>query len=130
MEIKLEELYPVDISCGKYITYVLCKNDDRLFMVGIFSNEFSSISEITFLDDDDYNGHYNLVNFEKRIFIKQKIDFDLFIGSLSYHLTRSGHYCFKEEDFLTVTDKIRVGKEWKINEVFLVLFNILEFENN
>ena len=41
MEIKLEELYPVDISCGKYITYVLCKNDDRLFMVGIFSNEFS-----------------------------------------------------------------------------------------
>ena len=130
MEIKLEELYPVDISCGKYITYVLCKNDDRLFMVGIFSNEFSSISEITFLDDDDYNGHYNLVNFKKRIFIKQKIDFDLVNGPMAYHLTRSDHYCFKEEDFLTVTDKIRVGKECKINEEFLVLLKMLETEKN
>ena len=99
MKIKLEELYPVDISRGKYITYVLCKSDDRFFMIRIFSNEFSSISEITFLDDDDYAGHYNLVNFEKRIFIKQKIDFDLVNGAMAYHLTRSGHYCFKEEDF-------------------------------
>ena len=49
---------------------------------------------------------------------------------MAYHLTRSSHYCFKEEDFLTVADKVKVGKECKINEEFLVLLKMLETEKN
>ena len=40
------------------------------------------------------------------------------------------YYCFKEEDFLTATDKVKVGKECKINEEFLVLLKMLETEKN
>ena len=40
------------------------------------------------------------------------------------------YYCFKEEDFLTVTDKVKVGEECKINEEFLVLLKMLETEKN